>query len=273
MNYLTRVLISLLLFFNNRLSFFEKIIYSVLGTSLIVVTLISLVQKYPYYFAIIISLILIIAGFYLFITSLFRRHQVKVKKINNKNNDEQTFNRINTNGGNYNGLIQGNYVQGDYINIQETPVDISHGITQTMDEFREILMNMVNQGYSTEEAVEQITNELLEEIRRKPEIKSKLLIDENASDNEIAEEFINILIRRKYFINRQSSQRSNYMSDDYEETIYYKGYAIHLEADKDDNWYYKIDGLLFYETGKSFSKSSAIDEAKGKIDEERFRNW
>ena len=69
----------------------------------------------------------------------------------------------------------------------------------------------------------------------------------------------------------------NYNGDDnindYEETINYKGYTIYLETDKDGCWHYKIDGLLYDNNGENYFKSYAIYEAKGKIDEERFRNW
>jgi hypothetical protein len=46
-----------------------------------------------------------------------------------------------------------------------------------------------------------------------------------------------------------------------------------LESDKDGNWHYRIEGIMFDNTGESFSKYFDIDEAKGKIDEERFRKW
>ena len=175
MNYIKRLLTNSLIFINNRLSIFEKIIYFVLVTSLIVVTLIYLIQAYTYYFALIIGFIILLIGINLFITKRIR-HQDKVINSNNKKTSTKTHTNINTKGGNYNEHIEGNYIQGDYINIQNKRIDISKDITQILGEFQHILTKLINQGCSVEEAVIKVSNDLAKEARRKPEIKSKLLI-------------------------------------------------------------------------------------------------
>ena len=241
---------------------------------MIVVTLISLIQAYPYYFALIIGFIIFLIGIYLFITRRIR-HQDKVINSNHKKTSTKTYNNINTKGGNYNERIGGNYIQGDYINIQNKRIDISKDITQILGEFKNILTKLINQGCSVEEAVTKLANDLAKEARRKPEIKSKLLIDEDANDSEVKEEFITLLTLLKSKTETPFSSNYNEYDNhnDYQEMINYKGYTIYLETDKDGYWHYKIDGLLYDNTGQSYFKSYAIDEAKGKIDEERFSNW
>lgn len=274
MNYIKRLLNKGLRFLNYRLSTFEKIIYFVLVTSLIVVTLISWIQAYPYYFALIIGLILFLASIYLF-TAGYIRHQDKVINSKQRKTYAENYSSINTNGGNYNELIQGPYIQGDYINIQNQPIDISKDVTQILGEFQNLLMKLINQGCDAEEAVNKLANDLAKEARRKPEIKSKLFIDEDANDNEVKEEFLNLLINN-CLVRNQTSFSSSYddiENNDYQEMINYKGYTIYLESDKDGLWHYKIDGILYDKTGESYSKAYAIDEAKGKIDEERFSKW
>ncbi|MDB9372905.1 hypothetical protein [Nodularia sphaerocarpa] len=273
MNYIKTVFNHGLKFLNNRLSKFEKIIYFVLIVLLIIVTIISLIEVYPDYFVLLLGCILFLSGIYLFLTR-FVRHQVV--NFKNRKNSAKNYNKINTNGGNYNEFIQGNYIQGDYIIIQNKRIDISKDVTQILGEFKNILTKLINQGCSVEEAVIKLANDLANEARRKPEIKSKLFIDDDANDQEVQEEFINLLIN-DYLLKNKTPFLSNYdeekSSSDYEERINYKGYTIHLETDKDGWWHYKIDGFLYNKTGESFSKYFAIDEAKGKIDEQRFSNW
>ncbi|MEH2222919.1 hypothetical protein [Nostoc sp.] len=271
MNYIQKILNNTFIFINNRLSLFEKIIYLVLVTSLIIVTLISLIQAYPYYFALIVGFLIFLIGIYLSIKKRIR-HQDKVRNFINKNTTKN-YNNVNTKGGNYNEHIEGNYIQGDYINIQNKQIDISEDVNQILGEFQNILTKLINQGCSIEEAVTQLANDLANEARRKPEIKSKFLIEEDANDNEVKEEFITLLnlLKNETLFSFNYDEDNN--SNDYEERISYKGYTIYLETDKDGCWHYKIDGIFYDNIGESYSRYSAMDEAKGKIDEERFRNW
>lgn len=255
MIFLKRLLNQGLKILNNNLNIFEKIIYLILCSSLIIVTLIAVIQSYPYWALLIGFLFTLMIYFYKAI-------------ITSKSN-------INTHGGNYNELIQGNYVQGDYnINIQGNNIDLNQDITQTIAKIQDILTQMVNQGYSTEEALTRITNDLLEVMKRQPKIKIRLFGDENVNDSELIEELINFLIDDNSSSNCETSEFSRIIENNiYYETVYYKGYSIYLEVDKNKCWHYRIANLLLDNTGKSFVKYLAIDEAKGKIDKERFRNW
>jgi hypothetical protein len=265
-----------LAFLNNRLSRFEKIIYFLLVTSLIVVTLISWIQTYPYYFALIIGLILFLIGIYSFITTYIQSQGKFINVKENNNNSKNYNNKINIKNGNYNELIQGSYIQGDYINIQNQSVDISEDVSQILEELQNILTNLIYQGSTIEEAVNKIATDLEKESRKNPEIKSKFLIDEDTNDSEFKEEFITLLINNYLSISKtqfSSNYDDNKNSNDYQEIVNYRGYTIYFETDKDGKWHYKIDGLLYDNTGEWYNKSSAINEAKGKIDEERFSKW
>ncbi|MEB3178565.1 MAG: hypothetical protein VKL59_05925 [Nostocaceae cyanobacterium] len=185
--------------------------------------------------------------------------------------------RIKLDRGNYNELIQGNYIEGDYINIQNSRINISQDVTKIIDEFREILTKLNNQGYSAEEAITTIANEVAREFHSNHEIMrkltNKLLIDKNTDEEEAANELVNLLIRHSYLFDNQVLRSQIFNNDDdYEDVVDYKGYTINLEKDKSDWWHYKIEGgFIIDNTGESFSKYIAIDEAKGKIDEQRFR--
>ncbi len=274
------LLYKLFVFLNNRLSIFEKIIYFILVTSLIIVTLISWIQTNPYYFALAIGLILFLTGIYLFIVRDFGKKQQVINRKARKNYDKNFNNirNISTNGGNYNESIKGDYIQGDYIKIQNQPIDISEDFTQILEKLQTILITLISQGYSREEAVNQIANDLAKESRIHPEMKSKFLLYEYTTDSDFKQEFIDLLTNYNYYLLRDkspflSNDKYTDNSQDYQEVINYKGYTIYLETDKDGRWHYKIDGLLYDNTGDWRVKYLAIDEAKGKIDNERFSNW
>jgi hypothetical protein len=147
---------------------------------------------------------------------------------------------------------------------------MSKDITSILNDFRVILTKMQSQGYSREQAVTQMAKELAEETRKKPYVKGKFHIDENADDSEVFQEFVRLLIQHKYLFNQTTGYEG---AEDYGEVINYKGHTIYLESDKDDFWcHYKINGSLCNESGKCYGKELAIDEAKGKIDEARFSN-
>lgn len=273
MSYLRKISVKLFHHFKYRLSNTQKGICLILAASLIVIaaqSVVQLVVENQYTFGIIIGIIILAIGIYLY----FKRqrgvkHNHKPYDLKDKNNS--TINHdINTGGGNYN-KVEGNYIQGDYINIQDNRIDMSKDITSIFDDFRDILTKMQNQGYSTEQAVNQMAKELAEETRKNPYVKGKFHLDENAYDSEDFEEFFRLLIQNKHLFNQTTGYEGE---ENYGEKINYKGHTIYLESDKDDRWWhYKINGLLCNESGEHLGKKSAIDEAKGKIDEARFSNW
>ncbi|MEG3898740.1 MULTISPECIES: hypothetical protein [unclassified Microcoleus] len=273
MSYLRKISVKLFHHFKYKLSNTQKGICLILAASLIVKIgelVFKLVVENQYTFGIIIGMIILALGIYLY---LKRKGGVKDNQksydLEDKNNS--TINHdIKTGGGNYNRVVEGNYIQGDYINIQDNRVDMSKDITSILDDFRAILNEMKSQGYSTEQAVTQMAEELAKETRKKPYVKGKFHIDENAADSEVYETFVRLLIRNHSF-----NQTTGYEEENHGENINYERHTIYLESDKDDFWwYYKINGPLCNESGKCCSgKDWAIDEAKEKIDEARFSNW
>jgi len=272
MSYLRKISLKLFHHFKYRLSNTQKGVCLILAASLIVIaaqSVVQLVVENQYTFGIIIGIIILAIGIYLYFK---RQGGVKdnQKSYNLEDKNNSTINHdINTGGGNYNRVVEGNYIQGDYINIQDNRVDMSKDITSILDDFRAILNEMKSQGYSTEQAVTQMAEELAKETRKKPYVKGKFHIDENAGDSEVYETFVRLLIRNHSF-----NQTTGYegLEDDGEE-INYKKHTIYLESDKDDRWYYKINGPLCNESGDFFDKDLAIDQAKGKIDKAKFSNW
>lgn len=281
MSYLRKISVKIFHHFKYKLSNTQKGICLILAASLIVQVcqlVFQLIVENKYVVGIIIGIILLTLGLYLYLKRQrgIRDHH-KLDDLENKNNS--TINHdINTGGGNYNRVIEGNYIQGDYIKIQDKRVDISKDITSILDDFRVILTKMQNQGYSTERAVTQMAKELAEETRKKPYVKGKFHIDENADDSEAFEKFVRRLILSNHPLNQKLPIYKVYSgyeeSEDYGAAVNYKGHTIYFESDKDDYWwYYKITGPLCNESGQRSEKSWAIDEAKGKIDEARFSNW
>jgi hypothetical protein len=268
MSYVRKISVKLFHHFKYRLSNTQKGICLILAASLIVIaaqSVVQLVVENQYTFGIIIGIIILAIGIYLYFK---RQGGVKNnhKPYDSKDKNNSTINYdINTGGGNYNRVVEGNYIQGDYINIQDKRVDMSKDITSILNDFRVILTKMQSQGYSIEQAVTQIAKELAEETRKKPYVKGKFHIDENADDSEV-EEFFRLLIQHKHLFNQTTGYEGE---ENYGENIDYKGHTIYLESDKDDRWYYKINGSMCNESGEYFDKDLAIDQAKGKIDKAR----
>lgn len=273
MSYVRKISVKLFHHFRDRLSNTEKSIYLILAALLIVQAaqiVVQLIVENKYVFSIILGIIILALGLYLYLKRQRGvRDNHKLSDLEDRNNSTINYD-INTGGGNFNRVVEGNYIQGDYINVQDNRVDMSKDITSILNDFRVILTQMQSQGYSIEQAVTQMAKELAEETRKKPYVKGKFHIDENADDSEVFQEFVRLLIQHKHLF----SQTTGYEEEEnYGEEINYKGHTIYLESDKDDHWYYKINGPLCNESGDRYLKSSAIDEAKGKIDEARFSNW
>ena len=271
MSYLRKISVRLFHHFKYRLSNTQKGICLILAASLIVIaaqSVVQLVVDNQYTFGIIIGIIILAIGIYLYFKrQITLRNNHKLYDDENKNNSTINYD-INTGGGNFNRVVEGNYIQGDYINIQDNRVDMSKDISSILDDFRAILTEMKSQGYNTQQAATQMAKELAAETRKNPYVKGKFHIDENADDTEVFE-FMRLLI----LTFDQTTDHEG--EENHGKNINYEGHTISLESDKDDFWwYYKINGPLCNESGKCCSgKDWAIDEAKGKIDEARFSNW
>ena len=120
MSYLRKISVKIFHHFKYKLSNTQKGICLILAASLIVKIgelVFKLIVKNQYTFGFIIGMIILAIGIYLY----FKRQggvkdNQKSYDLEDKNNS--TINHdINTGGGNYNRLIKGNYIQGDYIKI------------------------------------------------------------------------------------------------------------------------------------------------------------
>ena len=75
---------------------------------------------------------------------------------------------INTGGGNYNEHIEGNYVQGNYINMSSNLDNATHEICALVDQ-------LIKQGMTNENAQEHIAKDLFSQSEHNQSIKDKLL--------------------------------------------------------------------------------------------------
>jgi GUN4-like len=76
--------------------------------------------------------------------------------------------------GNYNESIQGNYIQGDYIEIQGCYINTNQELSDVVSEFREVVNQLKNKGYSAEKAEMQVAQDLEEKARSNPKVKKRL---------------------------------------------------------------------------------------------------
>ncbi|MEG3920970.1 GUN4 domain-containing protein [Microcoleus sp. T3_A4] len=82
---------------------------------------------------------------------------------------------IYTGGGNYNPSIQGNYIQGDYIEIQGCYINTNQELSEVVAEFREVVDKLKNQGYSADKAEDQVAQDLEEKARSNPKVKKRVV--------------------------------------------------------------------------------------------------
>lgn len=220
------------------------------------------------------------------------KRKIKIYPFTKKQKYPQRI--IDTKGGNYNENVQGNYIQGDYINhhvtIQEQQVEVSSNISHTLDEFKEILAQMIVQNSDTIEAISKFAQELAEELHKHPEVKPHF----NATQDINEKELVNIILKLILIPNYPSQGRNNnddliptYLEENKEERdryiYFYKRYVIDVTKDHNNFWFFKIQPDIYYHLrttekiyiGSSFYYYSeyAISAAKRKIDQIRFNNW
>jgi len=98
------------------------------------------------------------------------------QSITNLEDNRKTGNHnIYTGGGNYNPSIQGNYIQGDYIEIQGCYININQELSDVVTEFREVVDQLKNQGYSADQAEDQVAQDLEEKARSNPKVKKRVV--------------------------------------------------------------------------------------------------
>lgn len=166
----------------NRLSFVEKIIYSLLSIALLraaYFTILNisqqlinyLLENYQIIIAIFVGAFLFGLGLYLYISRVrFNQNRLNESSINDDENESWNI----YNEGNYNENI---HINGDYIEIHgDYRIDINNDFSEIAQEIRELINELKNQGYSEEDAKTEIANELAEEARKKPKVRKKLFM-------------------------------------------------------------------------------------------------
>ena len=96
-------------------------------------------------------------------------------RTNLEENSKTGDRNIHTDGGNYNQSIQGNYIQGDYIEIQGCYINTNQELSDVVAEFREVVDQLKNQGYSADKAEEQVAQDLEEKARSNPKVKKRVV--------------------------------------------------------------------------------------------------
>ena len=95
-------------------------------------------------------------------------------KVNLEDNRKTGARNIHMGFGNYNESIQGNYIQGDYIEIQGCYINTNQELSEVVAEFREVVNQLNNKGYSAEKAEMQVAQDLEEKARSNPKVKQRL---------------------------------------------------------------------------------------------------
>ncbi len=84
---------------------------------------------------------------------------------------------IHTGGGNYNASISGNYnesIAGNY--IQGNYISMSQDLSQAAAQIQQLLTQLrTQQGYSQEDAQQQVANDLASQAQSNPTVKDKLV--------------------------------------------------------------------------------------------------
>ncbi|OKH33620.1 hypothetical protein FACHB389_17665, partial [Nostoc calcicola FACHB-389] len=199
---------------------------------------------------------------------------------------------IDTKGGNYNETVQGNYIQGDYINhhvtIQEHQVEVSANISHTLDEFKEILAQMIVQNSDPIGAISKFAQELAQELHNHPEVKPHFNATQDTNEKELVNIILKLILIPNYTsqgLNNNDNSVPTYLEEEERDRYiyFYKKYVIDVTKAHNNFWFFKIQPDIYYHLrttekiyiGSSFYyfSESAISAAKRKIDEIRFNNW
>jgi hypothetical protein len=89
-------------------------------------------------------------------------------------NERHNSRIINTAGGSYNENIEGNYIQGDYIEIQGYPVSINQDLSEFADQLKQIQIELQRQGGSKGRIASSIVSDLIRQVHDDPEFKEAL---------------------------------------------------------------------------------------------------
>jgi hypothetical protein len=175
-----------------------------------------------------------------------------------------------------------------YITIENHQVIINDDISETFNEFRDILVHSIAQSSNPLEAASDFTRKLAEELHKHPEVKLQLNADRNIDERELANNILKLLLTQNHYHQLQKLNSSSelvyleYLNDDEEfydkQIIIYKGYKIHLHKNQNNRWHYKIQrsDLSWLTKNKSrrfLYREHALAAAKRKIRRDKFIDW
>jgi hypothetical protein len=96
-------------------------------------------------------------------------------RTNLEDNSKTGDRNIHMGFGNYNESINGNYIQGDYIEIQGCYINTNQALSEVVAEYREVVDRLKNQGYSADKAEDQVAQDLEEKARSNPKVKKRVV--------------------------------------------------------------------------------------------------
>ncbi|MGF2036422.1 MAG: hypothetical protein RMZ43_014075 [Nostoc sp. CmiVER01] len=230
---------------------------------------------------------------------------VKIRQTIPTSNHQIIF---DTKGGGLEQNIARDFIGRDAINnstknitIRDRKVEVNpNNIIKTFDEFRDILVQSINQSSEASAAISEFAKELTEQLRNQPEVKSCFDVDKNISLQELIKEiFIDLLtnnynqIEKEYSNNlivkpatvetiniSNSSQFIEYFRDcgNNEYDVIYQNYIIHLFQDELKRWRYKIkrsDSSFLERENRTRARNIylAIGKAIIEIERELTNNW
>ncbi len=195
----------------NRISLIEKLLYSFL---LVVLTRFflnwvsklfkDLINYISQNSQTIIIVITIIVGIFLFATACFLYFTIwksTQSQVNENSNDDADVSEETTINQDRSIYTEGNYnenIHGDYVEIHGNYININNDFAEVAAQIRELVTQLQNQGYSQEDAEEEIANELEEKALKNPKLKKTLRrwrksFSKNnaaASDSKVAEDVV-----------------------------------------------------------------------------------
>lgn len=77
-------------------------------------------------------------------------------------------NNVYMGSGNYNQSIQGNYIQGNFINM-------GHDLSQVATQIQESLIQLQTQGYTPQDAQQKVASDLVSQANNDSQAKSRLV--------------------------------------------------------------------------------------------------
>jgi hypothetical protein len=196
----------------NRLSLIEKVLYSFLLVVLTnaVFSSISNIFKiltkyiydnYPIILAICIGILLFVVGCFLYFTRRETAKNLLHEGVDDEDLDDKYLLEGNPESQSQSIYTEGNYnenVYGDYLEIHGNQININNDFAAVAVQIQELVNQLKNQGYSKEEAEEEIAKKLEEKSSNNPKVKRTLRRwrasfsnkSNAASDKEIAKDVV-----------------------------------------------------------------------------------